>query len=117
MARRIKKSEVLKALQLNNGNKTAAGRSLGCTRQTIHNFCKKYPEIEAVMEEQREIKLDALEEKAWSEAMNGNTAVLLFMLKTQGHRRGYRETTSIDINQNKPIVIDWGDGADEGDDS
>ena len=50
---KLKKADVLNAIVEKRGNKAAAGRMLGCSRQTIHSWCETDKDILAAMEEAR----------------------------------------------------------------
>ena len=97
----ITKTALKEALQISVGNQTKAGALLGRTRQTIAIYIKKYDLVEFV-DELKNVQHDNLAGKAYEEAMNGNTALLIFLLKTQ---HGYKETSQIESDNKVEIVV------------
>ena len=95
---RISKRETkrLKALFLEGLKKTAGVQQpvveqMGLTRQTIADWKRNDPEFDAEVDQIKEVTLDIVETQLFKKIMSGDTACILFYLKTQGRRRGYIE--------------------------
>lgn len=69
----------------------AARSILHCDRQTVYNYAAKYPELKTVIEDERELFLDATELKLQEAVQKGEAWAVCFALKTQGKSRGYIE--------------------------
>ena len=78
--------------------KTIAAKRVGCTYKTFLEYAAKYPEINEAVKDAREAMLDTVELKAYDRIMSGDTAMIIYMLKTQGRSRGYIEKQQIDLN-------------------
>lgn len=105
--KRLKKANVLAAIKTAQGNLAAVARAYGVSRQAVQKFVANDPELTEATNEARETMLDNAESKLYTEAMNGNTAALIFLLKTQGKRRGYierAEVTGADGGANKLVI-------------
>ncbi len=61
-------------------------------------MAKKMPTIQEAINQAREEMLDAAESKLYEKVLDGSTPELLFFLKTQGHRRGYKERPDTQVN-------------------
>jgi hypothetical protein len=109
--KRLKKANVLAAIKTAQGNLAAVARAYGVSRQAVQKFVANDPELTEATNEARETMLDNAESKLYTEAMNGNTAALIFLLKTQGKKRGYIERAEVtgadgkDLNTGPAVVI------------
>ena len=89
--------QVIKAIVGSFGIKTAAANALGCTRQTIDNYIKRYPTVAQAYHEERERLVDMAESK-FAEAINaGEWAAISFALRTLGKDRGFVESRALDV--------------------
>lgn len=92
-------AEMAEAIRRNNGNKSAAARTLNCSRTTVHKYIAEFEEVREAAEVALEIKLDTLEEEAMWIATNRShphqAKMIEFGLKTQGRKRGYGDKTEI----------------------
>ncbi len=100
--RRFKKSDIAEALLQNNGLRSYAAKALNCSPTTVMEYIQRYPELEAVEEKARAIRLEKTENKFYTlidqdddkkVAMTG----CIFYLKTQGRKKGYVEKHEIEI--------------------
>jgi hypothetical protein len=89
--------QVIEALTFTKGMRTKAAKRLRCTYNTVVRYINEYPEVAEAEIQARETMLDAVELKAYTQAMKGDTTMIIFMLKTQGKKRGYVERTEQDI--------------------
>lgn len=83
--------EMIDAIQAANGVLTQAAKNLGCTRQTVYNYCERYVTVQAALDEAREVTKDFAESKLVQHIREGNVTALIFYLKTQAKDRGYVE--------------------------
>ena len=81
--------QVADALRKSRGIKAAAARLLGCERDTVENYCKRHPSVQAVCDEARQILVDVAEGKLVQQVDAGNERAVFFVLTTLGKDRGY----------------------------
>lgn len=86
---RFTAAQLADALRKARGIKAAAARSLGCDRETVVNYCKRYPSVAAVCDEQREVLVDIAEGKLTQEVDQGTEWAVKMVLTTLGKDRGY----------------------------
>ena len=94
------KDDIITWLRKFNGNISRTADKLGCTRFTLHRIIDKDEDLKIVKEETRERFIDTLEDCSWNKALDGDTTMQLFLLKTIGRKRGYdqnEQTSSSDI--------------------
>lgn len=90
-ADKFTQQQVIDALTVSKGMRTKAAKRLRCSYNTVVRYINEYPNVAEAEKLSRETMLDAIELKAYAQAMQGDTAMLIFMLKTQGRGRGYVE--------------------------
>lgn len=83
--------QMIEALRATKGMKGPAAKKLGCHRDTVDNYAKRYPTVQKVINEEREMMLDIGELSLARAAQNGEAWAVCFLLKTQGKNRGYVE--------------------------
>lgn len=88
---RLNEKQVLEKIVEAKGNIASVARAFGVSRQAAHKFIHSRPALVEAVDAATEEMLDNAESKLYVEAMNGNTAALIFLLKTRGKRRGYVE--------------------------
>ena len=93
---KITNAEVEALIQPTRGNMASIARHLGVTRSAISLRVSKSENLTKLIEEARESMLDDAESSLYKQVLAGNTAALIFFLKTQGHRRGYTEKQQIE---------------------
>ncbi|MCG3777311.1 MAG: hypothetical protein JW395_4189 [Nitrospira sp.] len=81
--------QVTAALHQSRGMVTAAARVLGCNRQVVYNYRSRYPQIDEVLTEARELQLDRTELALFRAIDKGESWAITLYLKTQGRERGY----------------------------
>lgn len=69
---------------------------LGVSVRSLRRYANLYPEYKTVHNFSIDNQRGALVEKAFEQAMQGNAAMIMFLLKT---RCGYKETNVIEANQ------------------
>lgn len=76
---------------MSRGSFAGAARRLGCTRQTVQNYCQREPELYVTCVQARETMLDDAEDALKTLVADGDLGAICFYLKTQGKARGYVE--------------------------
>jgi hypothetical protein len=110
--KRLNKNKVLQDIESTRGNLAAIARAYGISRQAVQKFVANDPELTEATNEARETMLDEAENALYDEAVEKrNTAALIFLLKTQGKKRGYIERAELtgadgkDLNTGPAVVI------------
>ena len=67
----------------------AAARQLGCDRETIYDYKKKYPHIDQTLDAERELQLDLTELRLFQAIDKGEPWAIKLYLTTIGRSRGY----------------------------
>jgi GH24 family phage-related lysozyme (muramidase) len=87
--------QVIEALKASAGIQAAAARRLGCDRNTIGNYIKRYATVRQALEEARDTTIDLAESKLIEKVQAGEWPAIAFTLKTVGRtvgrHRGYVE--------------------------
>lgn len=83
--------DIAKRIAKNRGNIAVTAKQLRVSRMTLYRYMEKHPECRDARDEARESVLDDIESVLIKRALAGNTAELIFFLKTQGKSRGYTE--------------------------
>ncbi len=111
--------DIAHLLRYYHGNVSRVADKLGTDRSSIRKFIDRNPQLGEVLKETRERTIDSLEECSWHKALQGDTSMIMFLLKTIGRDRGYdimEKNQSLDVakaafefikNQSKnPVEID-----------
>jgi hypothetical protein len=96
--------QMINALIESQGFLTHAAHLLGCHYKTVERYVNVYPSVKEAVKEAREKRGDTLELTALKKAIAGDTALLIFMLKTQFHERGFTERLRIEGNLKLEVV-------------
>lgn len=89
--------KIIEVLEKTGGLLKPAATKLGITRQTIYEWIEREPELKEALATIRESMVDMSEGALYKQISEGNTAAILFHLKTQGKHRGYIERSESDI--------------------
>jgi hypothetical protein len=89
--------EVAAALRTAKGMVTIAAHNLGCDVDTVLNYCRRYPTVEAVKREARNEVLDEAELRLWQAIRRDEAWAISFCLRTIGRSRGYGETVALHL--------------------
>lgn len=102
----LTKKAFLDAYAKTFGNKTQSCKAVDISRQTLYNWLQNDPEFKAQIEniEPDELLLDFVESKMVQKINDGDTAVLIFVAKTKGKKRGYVERQEIEQTNNLPPI-------------
>lgn len=88
---RLTAKKVADALRESRGMVTVAARKLGCTRQTVHAWINRSPQVAEAVKDAREVMTDTTELKFYEAIMKGEAWAISMYLRTQGKDRGYVE--------------------------
>jgi hypothetical protein len=81
--------EVITALRRSHGLARLAARMLGCTYQSVLNYARRYPEVQATLEHQRGLLVDVAEHGLYDAIQRGDPWAIRRLLSTLGRDRGY----------------------------
>lgn len=95
-----KKQTFLEAYDAAAGNISVACKKANICRKTFYLWRDADSDFADKVEEIDESFCDLLESKAKQKVMEGDTTMLIFMLKTKCKKRGYVEKTEVDANVN-----------------
>ena len=84
-------ARVKPALIAANGNITEAAKRLKVDRSSLSDYIHLTPELMRVVKEMRESIADLAEDALQKAIKRGDTACIIFTLKTQGRKRDYCE--------------------------
>lgn len=90
-------AEVSAALRASKGMVSIAAQRLGCDQDTVLNYCKRYPTVEAVKREARTEVLDEAELRLWKAIQRDEAWAISFCLRTIGRSRGYGEQVALHL--------------------
>ena len=99
-----KKEAMLKALEKTLGIVTTACTSAKVSRSQHYHWLNHDPEYKQNVRDLENIALDFAESHLHELIKEGSPAATIFFLKTKGKRRGYIETTSIEVTEKKPLT-------------
>ena len=77
--------------------------TLRCDPETIHNYCKRYPAVQAAKVDARGELVDVAEAKRWQAVHRGDAWAIAMVLKTLGRSRGYVERQEVTGQDGGPI--------------
>lgn len=102
---RFTATQVIAALRATKGMVYLAAKRLKCDPDTILNYCKRYPSVEAVKQAQRGELIDLAEQKLLESIQNGEAWGITLCLKTIGKDRGYVERQELTGQDNGPLTL------------
>jgi hypothetical protein len=86
----LDKNTMLQLIAQEHGNLARVADIMGTTRGCIRRRCDADKDLQEALVDARERQLDVLEQSCFERAMDTNdTTLQLFLLKTQGRKRGY----------------------------
>lgn len=89
------KERLLASLKESSGIVTYACEKAGFSRQTFYRWYKEDPEFKARADDISELQIDVAEASLLKKIQNGDTAAIIFYLKTKGKDRGYSERKEV----------------------
>jgi hypothetical protein len=90
---------IIIALKETHGLLTMAARKAGVSYPTINRYVHDFPSVKEAVDEAKSAMLDFAEGKLFQKISDGDTACIIFYLKTQGKKLGYieKQEQSIDV--------------------
>ena len=92
---------MLPIIEEEHGNISAIARRLKCSRMTIYNRIKESEKLAEALEDARESMLDEIEHSLYREALNEDNpqsmTAKIFVMKTRGGNRGFREKVAHEV--------------------
>jgi len=82
---------IIVALKETKGLLTLAARKAGVSYPTVNRYANDFPSVREAVLEAKESMVDFAEGKLFEKISKGDTASIIFYLKTQGKKRGYIE--------------------------
>lgn len=105
--------QVEDAIRRAAGNVTAAARGLGVGRTALHARIAKSPDLQRVLQEERESLVDMAESALRAEVLDRNMTAVIWTLKAspEAKRRGWGERQEVTGKDGGPVAIHmtWGD--------
>ncbi len=92
-----------------HGNISAIARKLAVSRNTLYSLINKTHSLKLALKEAREKMVDNVESTLYSKALDGDTACMIFFLKTQGKERGYVERQEVTGADGGAVIVKWDD--------
>jgi hypothetical protein len=105
MKQRYTAQQVAQALIETKGMVFIAAQRLGCDPETIRNYCKRYPSVQAAKDAERGRMVDLAELKLYQSIQNGEAWGIAFALKTIGKDRGYVERQELTGQDSQAMVL------------
>jgi hypothetical protein len=97
--------EVSAALRASKGMVSIAAQRLGCDQDTVVNYCRRYPTVEAVKREARNEVLDEAELRLWKAIQRDEAWDITFCLRTIGRSRGYGEVVDLHLQVERVAAL------------
>jgi hypothetical protein len=102
---RFTAAQMITALQATKGMVYLAAKRLKCDPDTVLNYCKRYPSVEAAKNTQRGELIDLAEQKLFDSIKNGEAWGITLCLKTLGKDRGYVERQELTGEDGTGMVL------------
>ena len=99
-----KKADMLKALEVTLGIVTSACILAKVSRSQHYHWMNIDPEYKISVLDMDNVALDFAETSLHEQIKDKVPSSTIFYLKTKGKRRGYIETTSIEVTEKKPLT-------------
>lgn len=99
-----KKEDMLKALEVTLGIVTSACILAKVSRSQHYHWMNIDPEYKTNVLDMDNVALDFAETSLHEQIKDKVPSSTIFYLKTKGKRRGYIETTSIEVTEKKPLT-------------
>jgi hypothetical protein len=98
----IQKKAMIQAMEKSLGIVTTACRNVGISRDTHYRWMRDDEAYRHEIDSIEGMALDLAESKLHEEILGGNTAAIIFFLKTKGKRRGYVEKQEVETTIKQP---------------
>lgn len=97
--------QITHAVEKKAGNITEAAKALGVTREYLSRVVNADESLRELVKQQRESLVDIAESEARKQIKQGNTAIIIFTLKTLGKERGYVERVEQQHSGSVDLVV------------
>jgi len=101
-----KQAEMLIALERNLGIVTTAANEVGISRQVHYDWMKANPDYYAAVKELDNVVIDFAESALFANVKAQKEASIIFLLKTRGRERGYKEVIDANIKREYANMTD-----------
>ena len=98
-------AQMIDALTATKGMTFLAAKRLGCSHETITNYCRRYPTVQAAKDAERGVMVDEAELRLWAAVQSGQPWAIAFCLKTLGRNRGYIERVEQTGADGQPLAL------------
>ena len=107
----ITAEQMIAAIKQAEGFVSKAADILGIGRTTFYRYLEKFVTAKEALEDVREARHDLVENKMMEQIRKGNTAMIIFYLKTQAKDRGYVERIQQELSGSVEtrITVNWDD--------
>ncbi len=98
------KKKILAALAKSSGNVSEACKAVGISRGTFYLWREEDEAFKTDISEITEASIDVVEGELMKKIKSGDTACIIFFLKTRGKTRGYVERNEITGKDGAPLA-------------
>lgn len=111
----FKKADILEAIKGSGGTISTIAEALKCDWHTAKKNIEKHEETRKALDGELETGLDKIEGKAHELALDGDGAMIRFILATKGRERGYGDKApqKVDDAEDNELIIEIVDGDDD----
>lgn len=92
------KSMLIKAMVKHLGIVTKACEEVGISRNQFYHYCRTDEVFKKEIDDINEITLDFVEDKLFQNIKGGDRASIMFYIKYKGRKRGYVESSDLNIS-------------------
>ncbi len=78
-----------KAIEGSRGIKKAIADNLNVSRKAVYDFLRKFPDLQQLIDDEKEVFIDEVEQTFYSKAKLGENWAVKYCLETHGKSRGY----------------------------
>ena len=89
------KEAFIKAIEGSRGIKSAIAEMVGCSRGTVDNAIQRWPELERMIDDERDSIVDLAEARLLGAVDEGDMRAIIFTLETLGKARGWTKRTEL----------------------
>lgn len=102
-------AQVEDAIRKSAGNVTYAAKALGVGRTALHARIAKSPQLQQVLQEERESLVDMAESALRAEVLARNMTAVIWTLKAspEAKRRGWGERQEVTGADGGPVVVEY----------
>jgi hypothetical protein len=102
------KQALIEALREADGNMASVARKFNCHRSLVWQYVDGDPKLRELTEELTETFIDIAESELFKQIREGNTAAIIFFLKTKARHRGYSERLELIPLNRQDIEVELG---------